>query len=456
MNIRLEAIRDCFEGSIPAMVATADPDGVPNVAYLSQVEFIDGEHLALSYQFFNKTRKNLMANPRACLVVTSPLAIIQYRMSLEYVRTETEGPLFEKMKAKLAGIASHTGMSGVFRLLGSDVFRVLDIEALPGEPAPAVPSTRNLLAALRASAARIAACGDLERLLDETVACLKEHFNIAHAMILMLDESGSKLFTVASHGYAQSGVGSEIAVGQGIIGVAARERTPIRIGHMSAEYSYSRAIRENIKESDQAHALETEIPFPGLAEPHSQLAVPILAHQRLLGVLFVESEVDMSFNYDDEDALLSLASQLALSMQLLRNASDATTAAAETTPAEKPRAAPVSGEPLAVRRFPENDSIFIGDTYLIKGVAGAILYAMLQDYVDTGRTEFSNRELRLDPRVRLPDVDDNLEARLILLIRRLRERDTGLRVEKAGRGRIQLCVDRPIRLSDCAPARPQP
>lgn len=444
MKVRVDAIRECFEGTLPGMIATADLDDTPNVAYLSQVEFIDSEHVALSYQFFNKTRKNLMANPRASLVVTSPVTVMQYRMALEYVRTETEGPLFERMKAKLAGIASHTGMSGVFRLLGSDVFRVLDIEALPGEPAPAVPSTRNLLAALRTSTASIAACCDLERLLDETVRCLKDQFNVAHTMILMLDESGSKLFTVASHGYAQSGVGSEIPVGQGIIGVAARERTPIRIGHMSSEYSYSRAIRENIKETDQAHELETEIPFPGLAEPHSQLAVPILANQRLFGVLFVESDVDMCFNYDDEDALISLASHLALGMQLLQSAPDT----AEAAPVNKPASAPVSGEPLVIRHYAENDSIFIGDTYLIKGVAGAILHTLLQDYVNKGRTEFSNRELRLDTRVRLPDVDDNLEARLILLSRRLRERETGVRIEKAGRGRIQLCVDRPIRLLD--------
>lgn len=440
--ITLDAIRECLEGVIPGTMATCAPDGTPNVAYLSQVQFVDSGHVALSYQFFNKTRQNIVANPRASLVVIHPASATQYRLSLEYLRTETSGPLFESMKAKLAGIASHTGMGGVFRLLGADVYRVLEIERVPGAAIPLPPPPRNLLSALRACAARLAACADLEGLLAGTLACLDSQFGIKHTMVLLHDRQSERLYTVASRGYEESGVGSEIPLGEGVIGVAARERTPIRIGHMNAEYSYSRAIRESAEHSDWAGALETEIPFPGLCAPRSQLAVPILGCDRLLGVLYVESPQDLRFTYDDEDALVALATQLGMAMHLLQGATEAAEDAAQA----EVRPAFPAGAPLAIRHYRENDSVFIGDDYLIKGVAGSIFWNLLRDYAEKNRTEFTNRELRLDSRIRLPDVSDNLEARLILLSRRLAEREAGIHIEKTGRGRFKLCVGRPVHL----------
>ncbi|MGB7480906.1 MAG: GAF domain-containing protein [Burkholderiaceae bacterium] len=442
MSYRLDTIRECFEGVIPAIIATIDPQGIPNVALLSQVHFIDAGRIALSYQFFNKTRQNILQNPRATLLVTNPLTAAQYRLSLHFSHTETTGQIFEEMKAKLAGIASHTGMSGVFRLLGSDVFEVLAIEAVAGTPLPAKPP-RNLLAMLRLCARRLAGCRDLEHLLGETLACLHEHLDIDHAMLLMADAANGRLYAVASHGYEESGVGSEIPFGSGVIGVAARERTPIRIGHMNSEYAYGRAVKQNTVLG--AGVPEPEIPMPGLAESRSQCAVPIIAYQKLLGVLYVESPHDLRFSYDDEDALVTLCAQVGLAIDALQSAAEE----AEDSAAQKGAVSSApQGPPMVVRHFPGNDSIFIGDEYLIKGVAGSIFWVLLCDYAEKGRVAYSNRELRLDPRIRLPDISDNLEARLILLARRLSERGHGVRIEKTGRGRFQLNVTRPLQLVD--------
>lgn len=88
--------------AIPAVIATCAPDGMPNVSYLSQLQYVDSEHVALSYQFFNKTRQNVLDNPRATLLVVHPVSAARYRRALQYLRTETSGPLFENMKARSA------------------------------------------------------------------------------------------------------------------------------------------------------------------------------------------------------------------------------------------------------------------------------------------------------------------------------------------------------------------
>ena len=452
-DLTLDAIRDCMEGAVPATIATSSATGEPNVAYLSQVEYVDTDTLALSFQFFNQTRRNVLANPVARLIVTHPRTGARYRLRVRYQRTETSGPLFERMKAKLAGIASHTGMTGVFRLQGSDVYSVEEIEPVPGEPLPAQGPRRNLLSAVRVSAQRLAGACDIDALLECALDCLRTQFDIHHALVLINDSRNARLYTVASMGYEDSGVGSEIPLGHGVVGVAARERAAIRIGHATAEYAYGRAMREAAAAAGLA--LETEIPLPGLAQSRSQMAVPIEAFGCMIGALFVDSDRDLRFCYDDEDALVAFAGQLGTAMHVLQREAEGDAEPAAPGPADAgvTRTPTAAEAPLQVRHFAENDSVFLGEEYLIKGVAGAIFWSIAQDYVSAGRTCFSNRELRLDPRIRLPDLADNLEARLILLQKRLDERSAGVRLEKAGRGRIRLAVSRPLQLADVPAGR---
>ncbi len=201
-------------------------------------------------------------------------------------------------------------------------------------------------------------------------------------------------------------------------------------------------MRESAERAGMGARLETAIPLPGLADSRSQLAAPIVAGGALLGVLYVESPQDLRFSYDDEDALVALAAQLGNALRALHEAE-------ERVDAGDPPAAgaqPAVGAPVTVRHFAADDSVFLGDDYLIKGVAGAILRKLVAEYLRDGRTEFTNRELRLDPSIRLPDLSDNLEARLVLLHRRLAERSGAILLEKTGRGRFRLRVNRPLRL----------
>lgn len=450
----LEGIRDCLEGGVPSTVVTCSADGVPNVTYITQAHFVDASHIALSFQFFNKTHQNVIRNPHAEVAVINPVTGARYNMEVQFVRTETSGALFESMKARLAGIASHVGMSEVFRLQGADVYRVLSITRVSRNELPCPPPRINVLSALRRVLEPIPRFTDLATLFNETLANLATHLDIRHSMIVMLDAAGQRLYTVASRGYAQSGVGSEIPMGVGVIGVAAAHRTPILIPHATTEYSYSRAIRDSVERAGHETGLETAIPLPGLADARSQLAVPMVAGRLLIGVLFVDSPTDLRFGYQDEDALVAIAGALALSVRGLQEQpelSDGPAGAAQAAaPAAIATAVDPGGPAVSIRHYVADDSVFIGDDYLIKGVAGAIIAKLVREYLASQRTEFTNRELRLDPSIKLPDLGDNLEARLVLLQRRLVDRSACLQVERTGRGRFRLRTTRPLRFSQIA------
>jgi hypothetical protein len=442
--VTLDVLRRALEGVMPSVMATCSQDGTPNVSMISQVHYVDRDHVALSYQFFNKTRQNLLATRRASVTIIDPVTYARHRLALDYIETRIEGPLFESMKAKLAGIASHAGMTGVFRLLGSDVFRVRTIELIPSITVPEPTPDRDLLSEVRRSCAELSRASELGELLDLALDCLDRRLGISHSMALMLDLDTQRLYTLASRGYARSGVGSEVALGEGVIGVAARERTPIRIGHMTSEYAYGTAVRDSARRHGVDDGQITEIPFPGLAAPSSQIAVPIVAGARTLGVLFAESERTMRFGYDDEDAVALIAGHLGTLIMLLPPEDTVAPAQAPEPHQAKPNAT------VTVRHFACDDSVFLDHDYLIKGVAGAILWRLVREYAKSGRTDFTTRELRLDRSLRLPEFAENLDARLVLLRKRLDERNACVRIEKCGRGRFRLAVGMRLVLEEIA------
>lgn len=442
MSLSLCDLRDSMEGSTPALIATCASDGTPNLSYLSTVHYIDPAHVALSFQFFNQTRRNVLENPIARILLIDPFTARRHRLLAQYLRTETEGAIFEKIGAKLAGIASHIGMDGVFRLQGADIYRVLAIEPVdsPGLPPPAPP---NLLPPLRALIATVARAGDLEQLFDSSLDALGQQLGIAQAMILLRDEAQERLFTVAARGYPGSQIGSEVPLNRGVIGVAAATGVPIRINHALAEHGYAQVVRSQALPHDEP--LEQMLPFHGLANPGSQLALPISLGAAVVGVLYVEDLRAQRFSYHLEDALAALADALGLAIGRLQDECE-TGEASEwpVAPAPKPRAS----RPLRVRFYARLSTVFVDGQYVIKGIAGAILWKLLREYRDSGRCAFSSRELRADASLNLPEITDNLATRLLLLRRRLDEMALGIGLRKCGRGQVELVVEQPLELEE--------
>jgi adenylate cyclase len=435
MTIRLRNLATCFEGVIPSIIATAAPDGTPNISYLSHVVLVDDERVALSNQFFSKTATNVRANPAAAVLIVDPRDGGQYRLDVTFEQTLDSGELFDEMAIQLRATSTQVGMGEVIRLRGVDIYRVRAVHAVPSpEPLRKIFSQEAGLPLMAAAAVarRAAEASDVGSLIDAVLDGLREAFNFSNVMLLLKDPAGERLVTIGSRGYERSGIGSEVLVGEGIIGTAASERRPVRVSDMSRIRRFSAAVQAS---SDEENRTRT-IALPGMPDAMSQVALPMIAHGALRGVLFLESSERLAFTKEDEAALAVVAMQAAAAVALSEaEAGEGASSVPATT--EHPV---MTGRGFRVVHYAYDDSIFIDNEYLIKGVPGRLLMHLLRIHQREGRTEFTNREIRLSEDLRLPDIKDNLETRLLLLRRRLDEKAAPVQLLRTGRGRIRLEV----------------
>jgi len=461
MSPSLETFSNCFQGLLPAQLFTCSLDGVPNAAYLSHVEYVDAEHVALSFQFFNKSRRNIAENPRALVNVIDPDTGQGWSLQLLYERSEISGALFDRMALRIEAIASYCGLKGVFKLRAADVYRVLSIAPLAeecGSPRGGVSQHAAGLdpvftvRALQDLSNRINEADSLESLVDSILAGLEESFGFRNTMILVPSEQEGVLVTIASRGYPENGVGAEVRTGEGIVGMVAEARKPIRISGLMRGMLYALAMSKaaNLPET----TLRQRVPLPGLPNPESQLGVPLLVRGELVGVLCLESEIPYRFHEEDKKSIELLGSYLAIAiqnMQLQERAGDVgDPAAPERTPVANP---PLSSEPGStatpreVTYYATDETILVDGEYLIRGLPANVLWRLLNIRESTGREEFTNRELRLDKSLKLPEWKDNLESRLLLLRRRLEQKCPDIRIVPRARGRFALEARGRVRLT---------
>ena len=453
MSFGLESMSSCFQGLIPAALFTCARDGTPNAAFLSHVDYVDPAHVALSFQFFNKSRRNISENPHALVRLIDPDTSQGWRLRLRYVRSETSGPIFERMSLRIEAIASYSGLKGIFRLLAADIYEVISVERADDEPPRALEpaGARQVttdpvftVKALQDLSARIHRAESLERLLDSILEGLEESFGFAHSMILLPSGEEHVYVTIASRGYPEHGVGAEARRGEGIIGMVAEARKPIRISGLIRQLLYAYAVQKRAQEAGLCPS-DRQIPLPGLPNPDSQLGVPLLVRDELVGVLCIESELPYRFHEEDKTTIELLGSYLAIAIQNMQLHERSDAAESGSAPARH-RATPTAACPAASRHrevayYAREECILVDGEYLIRSLPANILWKLLRQRNAEGRHEFTNRELRLDRSLNLPEWKDNLETRLLLLRRRLQEKCSDIRIVPRGRGRFALELD---------------
>ena len=449
----LDTLTSCFQGIIPAMFYTCAKDGTPNAAYLSHIDYVDARHVALSFQFFNKSRRNVSENPQALVQVIDPDTQQGWHLRLRYVRSETSGPIFDRVALRIEAIASYTGLKGIFKLLAADIYEVTNISPVAGERGhdadPTAPGRRALpvsvftMTAFQDLALRINAAQTLEELLESILAGLEDFFGFSHSMILLAAEQPGVLVTLATRGYDGHGVGAEARFGEGIAGVVAEAQKPIRISGLLRGMLYAYAVAKRAEAGGWCPG-EAHIVMPGMQNPASQLGVPLVVRGELVGVIVIESASSYRFHEEDKTTIELLGSYLAIAIQNMQLQESAEAAHDAVHAMESVASAPVAASPdtaSAELVFHTSDEVVLVDgEYLIRGLPAKILWKVLSIHQAEGRREFTNRELRLDKSLGLPDFKDNLETRLLLLRRRLDQKTPAIRIAPAGRGRFALEV----------------
>jgi class 3 adenylate cyclase/putative methionine-R-sulfoxide reductase with GAF domain len=158
---------------------------------------------------------------------------------------------------------------------------------------------------------------DLDEVLGIVLGAVERVLGFEYSMILLKDVAHDRLCLAASRGYAPSGVGAEVALGEGVVGVVARRRKMMRVGNVGTSVAYLRSVRARLEAAGQVTAAEA-VALPGLPGAQSQLALPLLVKDHLVGVLAVENPTPNAFDELDEILLGIVGNQAATAIDNAR------------------------------------------------------------------------------------------------------------------------------------------
>jgi diguanylate cyclase (GGDEF)-like protein len=134
---------------------------------------------------------------------------------------------------------------------------------------------------------------DLDEVLRQILAIVRDYFNLENGSILLIDDENKSLYVRTYFGSRDDVSNVHIPLGKGITGTAAAKKRPIYIRDVSLEPEY----------------------LPGIQSTRSELAIPLMVQEIVVGVLDLQSDELDHFDNETIDLLTLFAAQASIGIQ---------------------------------------------------------------------------------------------------------------------------------------------
>ncbi|HVJ06386.1 MAG TPA: diguanylate cyclase [Candidatus Saccharimonadales bacterium] len=134
---------------------------------------------------------------------------------------------------------------------------------------------------------------DLDEVLNQVLAIARDYFHLQNGSIMLLDEKSQSLFIRAQFGETHTDPTFSVPFGKGITGAAAKARRPIYSPDVTTDSRY----------------------IPYSSNTRSELAIPLIVRDQVVGVLDCESDKPRFFDNETVDLLTLFATQASIGLQ---------------------------------------------------------------------------------------------------------------------------------------------
>ena len=272
---------------------------------------------AKTYEFvmWNKAAERLFGIPSDAVIGKTDFDFYPIEQAEAFRAADAE--VLEKRSLVDVPEEKATGSDGQVRILHTVKAPVVDEDNQPvlllvvTEDITEARKTQELIAKRATELARVAEVATTvatiqspDEMLQTVVDLTQQAFDLYHAHVYLLDENNKRLVLTKGAGevgrkMVAEGRSLSLDIEKSLVARAARTRSGVIVNDVRLDPDF--------------------LSNPLLPDTRSEMAVPMIAGDRLLGVLDIQDEVIERFSHEDANIMTTLAAQVAVSLQNARS-----------------------------------------------------------------------------------------------------------------------------------------